>query len=145
MKTTQPNTQEPVAWFQHKYVTPEWTRECMVYCDKDMATGTPLHTHPAPLRGYAGEMPTDQEDMDKAANDLAPWLSAALDDPQVCAEYKSAINAWFNAAMPAPLRELTDEQIDIISQDLGMTGIPLRNRDLLQFARDILNAARDAA
>ena len=56
-------------------------------------------------RGYAGKMPPDQEDMDKAALGLAPWLSAALDDPKVCDEYKSAINAWFNAAMPAALAE----------------------------------------
>ena len=56
-------------------------------------------------RRYAGKMPPEQEDMDKAALDLAPWLSAALDDPKVCDEYKSAINAWFNAAMPAALAE----------------------------------------
>ncbi|UOF82385.1 UNVERIFIED_CONTAM: hypothetical protein [Bacteriophage sp.] len=40
--------------------------------------------------------------MKKAAYNLAPWLSAALDDPKVCQEYKDAINDWFDTAMPAP-------------------------------------------
>lgn len=39
---------------------------------------------------------------------------------------------------PAPQQKpLTAEQIDVISEDHGMTGIPLKDRDLLQFARAI--------
>lgn len=63
---------------------------------------------------HAGAMPPEQEVMKEAAYNLAPWLSAALDDPKVCKEYKDAINAWFDAAMPAPQRPwvgLTDEEI----------------------------------
>ena len=61
---------------------------------------------------HAGAMPPEQEVMKEAAYQLAPWLSAALDDPKVCKEYKDVINAWFDAAMPAPQRTwvgLTDE------------------------------------
>ena len=61
---------------------------------------------------HAGAMPPEQEEMKEAAYRLAPWLSAALDDPKVCQEYKNDINAWFDAAMPAPQRTwvgLTDE------------------------------------
>ncbi len=33
-----------------------------------------------------------------AANDrIGSWLSAALDDPQVCREMKDDITAWFSA------------------------------------------------
>ncbi len=33
-----------------------------------------------------------------SANDrIGPWLSAALDDPQVCREMKADITAWFDA------------------------------------------------
>lgn len=46
----------------------------------------------------AGAMPPEQE----AAYNLAPWLSAALDDPNVCQEYKDAVNSWFDTAMPSP-------------------------------------------
>ena len=62
---------------------------------------------------HAGAMPPEQEVMKEAAYQLAPWLSAALDDPKVCKEYKDVINAWFDAAMPAPQRTwvgLTDEE-----------------------------------
>ena len=70
---------------------------------------------------HAGAMPPEQEEMKKAAYQLAPWLSAALDDPKVCKEYKDAINAWFDAAMPAPQRTwvgLTDED-EIYWEDGG--------------------------
>ena len=63
---------------------------------------------------HAGAMPPEQEVMKEAAYNLAPWLSAALDDPKVCKEYKVVINAWFDAAMPAPQRTwvgLTDEEL----------------------------------
>ena len=66
---------------------------------------------------HAGAMPPEQEVMKEAAYQLAPWLSAALDDPKVCKEYKDVINAWFDAAMPAPQRTwvgLTEEEMDAI-------------------------------
>lgn len=49
----------------------------------------------------AGSMPPDEDEMKSAAFELAKWLSAALDDENVCLEYKAAINSWFNAAMPS--------------------------------------------
>jgi hypothetical protein len=48
---------------------------------------------------YAG-MPASLEERRKAAYALGDWLSAALDDPNVCQEYKDVINAWFDAGMP---------------------------------------------
>ncbi len=33
---------------------------------------------------------------------IGSWLSAALDDPNVCADMKADILAWFDADMPAP-------------------------------------------
>lgn len=50
----------------------------------------------------AGKMPPDAEECRTAAVELGGWLSAALEDPTVCAEYKQSINAWFNCAMPYP-------------------------------------------
>jgi hypothetical protein len=43
--------------------------------------------------------------MRRTAYALGAWLSAALDDPNVCAEMKRDINAWFDTGMPftAPL------------------------------------------
>lgn len=42
----------------------------------------------------------------QAANEpsdaLGRWLSAALDDPTVCAEMKADISAWFAAGQPLP-------------------------------------------
>jgi hypothetical protein len=48
----------------------------------------------------AGVMPAEQDEMRTAALRLSPWLAAALDDPNVCQQYKDAINAWFNTGMP---------------------------------------------
>jgi hypothetical protein len=36
-----------------------------------------------------------------AADKLGSWLSAALDDPNVCAEMKADIEAWFKAGQPS--------------------------------------------
>lgn len=41
-----------------------------------------------------------------ASDRLGRWLSAALDDPGVCAEMKDDINAWFAAGQPVPTRIL---------------------------------------
>jgi hypothetical protein len=37
----------------------------------------------------------------EASSNLAMWLSAALDDPAVCAEMKRDITAWFDAGQPS--------------------------------------------
>ena len=50
----------------------------------------------------AGNQPVSAEAAYKAACALAPWLSAALDDPKVCTECRAAINSWFDCAMPYP-------------------------------------------
>lgn len=45
-----------------------------------------------------------------ASNEIAPWLSAALDDDNVCAEFKVAINRWLksnHAAIEKATGELT--------------------------------------
>lgn len=52
-----------------------------------------------------GSMSTEINDMKEAAYDLAGWLSAALDDPNVCQEFKDDINEWFNCSMPYPPKE----------------------------------------
>ena len=87
---------------------------------------------------HAGAMPPEQEQMKEAAYRLAPWLSAALDDPKVCQEYKNDINAWFDAAMPAPQRTwvgLTDEEI--LDKCESVPDYDIGNRDLIQFARAV--------
>lgn len=38
----------------------------------------------------------------RRANAIGAWLSAALDDPTSCEEFKADIHAWFNAGEPAP-------------------------------------------
>ena len=57
----------------------------------------------APIQSWfgAGAAWPEKQEMISAAIGLSSWLSAALDDPKVCQEYKDAINAWFDAAMPA--------------------------------------------
>ncbi len=35
---------EPVARFRHKYIEPEGTCECVVWCDEDLGVNTPLYT-----------------------------------------------------------------------------------------------------
>lgn len=40
--------------------------------------------------------------IEDARKDIGWWLSAALDDPAVCEEMKSAINEWFVSGQPAP-------------------------------------------
>lgn len=71
-------------------------------CYKDCILSEP----PSTLQ--AGGMPPEVEDMYEASMELAKWLSAALDDPKVCDEYKEAINNWFNCAMPYPVAEGKD-------------------------------------
>ena len=34
---------EVVGTFQHKYMTPEGTREAVIFCDEEFATDTPLY------------------------------------------------------------------------------------------------------
>lgn len=38
----------------------------------------------------------------READELGKWLSAAMDDPNVCDAMKADINAWFNAGQPVP-------------------------------------------
>lgn len=40
-------------------------------------------------------------DVSGVAEALSPWLSAALEDQNVCAEFKTAVTNWFAAAKPA--------------------------------------------
>ncbi len=148
---------EPVAWRYHAVsawkdadgmceVSDRWTlidapnqRDAHSACCGMEAE--PLFTHPAPSKSEPSESATP-EDMDKAAYDLAPWLSAALDDPKVCEEYKADINAWFNAAMPSalaePLHELRDDEIVML-----YAGQPQCDADMVEFAREVLAAARE--
>lgn len=46
-------------------------------------------------------MPPDRDEAVAASLALGSWMSAALDDPSVCAEMKRDINRWFDAAMPS--------------------------------------------
>lgn len=38
---------------------------------------------------------------EEICHELGAWLSAALDDPNVCQEYKDVIERWFAAGQPA--------------------------------------------
>jgi hypothetical protein len=68
----------------------------------------------------AGGAPAEQDEMWEAAYGLSPWLSAALDDPKVCQQYKDAINAWFNTGMPCPVTyEYLDRVRDHLTASLG--------------------------
>jgi len=42
---------------------------------------------------------------------IGKWLSAALDDPMVCAEMKADINAWFEDGEPGYLDEIRLEAL----------------------------------
>jgi hypothetical protein len=52
---------------------------------------TEREAHPAPQGGDA---------RDRVDYKIGSWLSAALEDPSVCAEMKADINAWFEAHQP---------------------------------------------
>jgi len=64
-------------------------------------------THPAPASDGA----------DKITENVGRWLSAALEDPQVCAEMKRDIIAWMEAGrpniQPSAIREALQEAIDV--------------------------------
>lgn len=45
---------------------------------------------------------TKEREIHSTSDALGKWMSAALDDPSVCAEMKADINAWFAAAQPLP-------------------------------------------
>lgn len=58
-----------------------------------------------------------------AADRIGKWLSAALEDPGVCAEMKADINAWFEAGQPvlkpeteASNGDLSDFKLHLIAQ-----------------------------
>jgi hypothetical protein len=52
-----------------------------------------------------GKLRAENERLRTACEKLGPWMSAALDDPQVCAEMKDAIKAWFSALEEAEKAE----------------------------------------
>jgi hypothetical protein len=56
-----------------------------------------------------------------ASNKIGSWLSAALDDPHVCAEMKADIHAWFNAGQPLPAADAVAmrERLSDIHGDLS--------------------------
>lgn len=45
-------------------------------------------------------MPGEEDEMRAAMYRLGAWLSAALEDPLICAEAREDINAWFDTGMP---------------------------------------------
>ena len=53
-------------------------------------------------------MPAEADEMREAAYNLGKWLSAALDDPNVCDEMKRDIHAWFSTGMPFPADARTE-------------------------------------
>jgi hypothetical protein len=53
--------------------------------------------------------------MTKEEDALGKWLSAALDDPNVCDEMKADIRAWFDSKT-FELPERTEEDIEIERQ-----------------------------
>lgn len=66
------------------------------------------------LEGLPGS--SDHPDTDKITENVGRWLSAALDDPQVCEEMKGDIRAWMDAGMPnvqpSDVREAFGQIID---------------------------------
>ena len=78
------------AWEYHasnQYATPRPDAETDAECYRAMIAAAPKHA------------------MEAATDGLAKWLSAALDDPNVCAEYKRDINTWFAAQAQQPAQE----------------------------------------
>lgn len=63
----------------------------------DNGMGARLGGDPDAFAEIAPSPPVSRE-----ADELGKWLSAALDDPNVCDAMKADINAWFNAGQPVP-------------------------------------------
>ena len=81
------------AWEYHasnQYATPRPDAETDAECYRAMIAAAPKHA------------------MEAATDGLAKWLSAALDDPNVCAEYKRDINTWFAAQAQQEARDNDD-------------------------------------
>ena len=54
------------------------------------------------------EFPAQSSLRDKADYKIGEWLSAALEDPNVCAEMKADIRAWFEAHQPGLISDISD-------------------------------------
>ena len=70
-----------------------------------------------------------------SSNKLAPWLSAALEDPNSCSEFKAAIEWWFQsgitdkkhwpeAGKPVGINGLTHEEESATASVMGLVGKP---------------------
>lgn len=59
--------------------------------------GTGLHPE---LFKYREEAAAKKQKTKEICHELGAWLSAALDDPNVCREYKDVIERWFAAGLP---------------------------------------------
>jgi hypothetical protein len=53
---------------------------------------------------------------------IGVWLSAALDDPKACPEFKRDIRAWFAAGQPTPSGELVEFFRSLDGHYLGWQG-----------------------
>lgn len=86
-----PNGEEIYAWvyYRNLMVCTAKVHHAMMIVEAANAY-KPLYTRPAP-----------SQSVEPAASRLGRWLAAALDDPNVCAEMKADINAWFEAGEPA--------------------------------------------
>lgn len=69
------------------------------YESEGAVSKTPVCSHPTQLPSNNIQPPPDGADVDMKRGMLAvaPWLSAAADDPNVCAEMKEAIKIFFKA------------------------------------------------
>lgn len=92
---------------------------CWVNKRKEKNTAIDLAKAAPPKREWE---PRALDEMAEANKNLAPWLSAALEDDNACDEFKSAVRWWFSSGsydMQSMTRRvwqgLTDEEIfDVI-------------------------------
>ena len=115
---------EPVAWMyhhpgdlEHGWQRFTFERRIQTYegmsCNEEDAgvIETPLYATPQPA---ASDGLVDNKAVQRAVMasvNLGAWMSAALDDPAVCAAMKADIQEWFSAGEPVQLMDQALAQI----------------------------------
>lgn len=110
---------------EEKYSDPAWNDlirstacACAVLIRALIGAQPREHVEADEARVQCAGMPAERDVMRAASIAIGGWLSAALEDPGVCAEMKRDINAWFDAGMPSSLIAAQNAAIPVTGEDI---------------------------
>ena len=89
--------------------------------------------------------PSAASDVREAAGRMGAWMSAAMDDPQVCEAMKADIRAWFDAGEPIPTRCPDVEAVVEPEEKGGYHDVPRTDPALIEHAARALCDSRGEA